>query len=273
MALARTSPVTWRRTAGRHVPKRAKRAALSVLSPLVTTSIVLLAWELIVRLGSYQVFVLPRPGVVWNRARELLADGTLVTNGWATLQEAGIGFAIAFAIALPLGYLLAHVPLLERLVAPIIAASQAVPIIALAPLLYLWLSNGMMPKIAAAALVVVFPLLVTTITGIRGVAKEYHEVARVFGAYWWERVFLVEVPLAAPVLLGGIKLGFTLSLTGAVVGEFLGADQGLGFLLNYYQANLDTPALFATLLALGVIGITLYSCVSLLERIVSTWEG
>src|SRR6185437_11551832 len=95
MALARTSTVA-RRRVGRRIPKRVQRAALSVLSPLVTASIV--------RLGSYQVFVLPSPGVVWNRARELLADGTLVTNGWATLREAGIGFAIAFAIALPLGY-------------------------------------------------------------------------------------------------------------------------------------------------------------------------
>ncbi|HVA93238.1 MAG TPA: ABC transporter permease [Chloroflexota bacterium] len=271
MALVRSSPRT-RRQAGSRVSSRARRAVTSVLSPVLTAAIVLLGWELIIRIGKYQVFVLPRPGQVWTRARELLADGTLVTNAWTTLQEAGIGFAIAFVIALPLGYLLAHVPVLERLVAPIIAASQAVPIIALAPLLYLWLSNGMMPKIAASALVVVFPLLVTTITGIRGVPKEYHEVARVFGAYWWERVFLVEAPLAAPVLLGGIKLGFTLSLTGAVVGEFLGADQGLGFLLNYYQENLDTPALFATLLTLGVIGITLYSFVSLLERMVSTWQ-
>jgi putative riboflavin transport system permease protein len=251
---------------------RAIRAVLRAASPALTAAFLLLGWEVLARLGNYQEFVLPRPGVVLSRARDMLADGTLTTNAWVTLQEAGIGFAIALAIALPLGYLIAHAPLLERLVAPLIAASQAVPIIALAPLLYLWLSNGMLPKIAASAVVVIFPLLVNTITGIRGVAKEYHEVARVFGAYWWERVLLVELPIAAPVLLGGIKLGFTLSLTGAVVGEFLGADQGLGFLLNFYQENLDTPALFATLLALSVIGITLYSFVSIVERIVTRWQ-
>jgi NitT/TauT family transport system permease protein len=252
---------------------RAIRSVFRSASPALTAAFLLIGWEAIARLGNYPEFVLPRPGVVFSRAKDMLADGTLTSNAWVTLQEAGIGFAIALAIALPLGYLIAHAPLLERLVAPVIAASQAVPIIALAPLLYLWLSNGMLPKIAASAVVVVFPLLVNTITGIRGVAKEYHEVARVFGAYWWERIFLVEVPLAAPVLLGGIKLGFTLSLTGAVVGEFLGADQGLGFLLNFYQENLDTPALFATLLGLAVIGITLYSLVSMLERIVNRWQG
>jgi NitT/TauT family transport system permease protein len=259
----------------RHRPggKGLGNAFLHAGSPALTAALVLVGWEAIARLGRYQEFVLPLPGVVLERTRDMLADGTLITNSWVTLQEAGIGFAIALVIAVPLGYLIAHVPWLGRLTAPIIAASQAVPIIALAPLLYLWLSNGMMPKIAASALVVIFPLLVNTTTGIRGVGKEYHEVARVFGAYWWERVFLVELPLAAPVLLGGIKLGFTLSLTGAVVGEFLGAGSGLGFLLNYYQENLDTPALFATLLALGVIGITLYSFVSMWEGIVHRWQG
>ncbi len=251
---------------------RAIRAVLRSASPALTAAFLIVGWEAIARLGNYPEFVLPRPGVVFSRAKDMLADGTLTSNGWVTLQEAGIGFAIALAIALPLGYLIAHAPWLERLVAPMVAASQAVPIIALAPLLYLWLSNGMLPKIAASAVVVFFPLLVNTMTGIRGVAKEYHEVAHVFGAYWWERVFLVELPLAAPVLLGGIKLGFTLSLTGAVVGEFLGASEGLGFLLNYYQENLDTPALFATLLALSVIGTTLYSLVTLLERIVLRWQ-
>ena len=251
---------------------RVVRAVLRSASPALTAAFVVVGWEVIARLGNYQEFVLPRPGVVFSRTKDMLADGTLISNAWVTLQEAGIGFAIALLIALPLGYLIAHLPLLDRLIAPVIAASQAVPIIALAPLLYLWLSNGMLPKIAASAVVVVFPLLVNTATGIRGVVKEYHEVARVFGAYWWERVFLVELPLAAPVLLGGIKLGFTLSLTGAVVGEFLGADQGLGFLLNYYQENLDTPALFATLLALSAIGIALYSFVSMWERIVSRWQ-
>jgi NitT/TauT family transport system permease protein len=123
------------------------------------------------------------------------------------------------------------------------------------------------------AVIVVFPLLVSTVTGIRSVAKEYLEVAHVFGAPWWEQVLRVEVPLAAPVLLSGIKLGITLALTGAVVGEFVASDQGLGYLLTFARQNFDTPLLYATLLVLAAIGIALYSFISFLERIVAQWQG
>jgi NitT/TauT family transport system permease protein len=118
----------------------------------------------------------------------------------------------------------------------------------------------------------VFTLLVTTISGIRAVPREYIEVARVFGAPWWERVFRVELPLAAPALLAGLKVGVALSLTGAIVGEFVAADQGLGFLLNYYRENLYTAELFATLIVLAAIGIVLFSLVTALERIVARWQ-
>ena len=273
MAIAQLSPMKQQGTASPKRRRVAARGALSSVATVLSGLLALLVWDLVVRLGRYPEFILPGPGSVFSRMRELLADGTLQSNALVTIEEAGIGFGIALAIALPLGYCLAHAPIVERFFAPVIAASQAVPAIALAPLLYLWLSNGLWPKIAVSTVVVIFPLLVNSITGIRGVGKEYLEVARVFGAPWWEQVLRVELPLAAPVLLGGAKLGLTLSMTGAVVGEFLGADQGLGFLLNYYRDNQDTPALFAILFTLGVIGVSLYSFVSFLERIASRWQG
>jgi NitT/TauT family transport system permease protein len=251
----------------------AGRRVLTPLAPLLTVALALALWEMVARLGRYQEFILPRPLAVFNRLRELLADGTMPANTAATLQEALIGFALAALVALPLGYALAHLPLAERFLSPLIAASQAVPAVAVAPLLVLWLGNGSAPKVAVCAVIVFFPLVVTTITGVRGVAREYLEVARVFGAGRAETIRRVEVPLAAPVLLGGVKLGLTLSLTGAVVGEFVAADQGLGFLLNFYRDNFDTPALFATLLTLAILGIALYAFITLLERIVAQWQG
>jgi NitT/TauT family transport system permease protein len=137
----------------------------------------------------------------------------------------------------------------------------------------LWLDTGLQPKVAVCAVIVFFPLLVTTITGIRGVPREYREVAAVFGAPWWETVTRVELPLAAPVLLGGAKLGLTLSLTGAVVGEFVSSSQGLGFLVNFYGENQDTTSVFAALVALGALAIVLYTAVSIAEKVVAGWQG
>ena len=258
-------------TPGKGKPLLARLSAL--LAPLLSAALLLALWDAVARLGRYPEYVLPRPGVVFARLRELLADGTIPAHAGTTLTEALVGFALAALIALPLGYLLAHVKVAERFMAPLIASSQAVPAVAVAPLLIIWLGNGAPPKVAVVAVVVFFPLVVNTITGLRGVAREYLEVARVFGAPWWVTILRVEAPLAAPVLLGGAKLGLTLSLTGAVVGEFVAADSGLGFLLNFYRENFDIPALFATLLTLGAIGVALYSIVSILERIVARWQG
>lgn len=244
-----------------------------VIAQALCVVLVGIIWELIVHLGRYPQFILPTPVEVLARVRDLLLDGTLETNGAVTLQEAGMGFLVAAAIALPLGYIFAHVPILERFFTPIIAGSQAVPAVAVAPLLVLWLDNGLTPKVAVCAIIVFFPLLVTTIAGVRGVPREYHEVAAVFGAPWWEKVARVELPLAAPVLLSGAKLGLTLSLTGAVVGEFVSSSEGLGFLVNFYGENQDTTSVFAALVALGAVAITLYTLVSIAERIVAGWQG
>lgn len=242
-------------------------------APLITVSLLVLIWQLVAASGKYPAFILPLPLSVLQRLVSAIADGTMLTNGGVTLQEAGLGLLLAALIAFPTGYVLAHAPLLERFMTPLIAASQAVPAVAVAPLLLLWLGNGIVPKVAVCAVIVVFPLLVNTIVGVRGVPREYLEVAKVFGAPRWEQIARVELPLAAPVLLGGVKLAITLSLTGAVVGEFVASDQGLGFLLTFSRENLDTPLLYATLLVLGALGIALYSCITYLERVVASWHG
>jgi len=253
--------------------RRQASAWIAAVAPLATVAILLLIWEAIARSGRYQSFILPDPPTVFGSLFDNLGNGTLGAAAGTTLQEAGLGFLLAALVAFPLGYLLAHTPLLERFFAPLIAASQAVPAVAVAPLLLLWLGNGALPKVLVCAVIVLFPLLVSTVTGIRGVPREYIEVAQVFGAPRWEQIARVELPLAAPVLLGGIKLGVALSLTGAVVGEFVASDAGLGFLLNYSRANLDTPLLFATLLTLAALGIAFYTAISYLERIISRWQG
>lgn len=252
---------------------RISTAGLSLMAPLSTIALLLAVWEFTVQTGRYRSFILPAPLDVFHRLLDATVDGTLPSNAGTTLGEAGAGFALAALIAFPLGYALAHTPLLERFFAPLIAASQAVPAVAVAPLLLLWFGNGLTPKVVVCAVIVVFPLLVSTMTGIRGIAREYLEVARVFGVPLWERILRVEIPLAAPVILSGVKVALALALTGAVVGEFVASDSGLGYLLTFTRFNLDTPLLYATLGLLAAIGVALFLFVSLLERVVSRWQG
>ena len=252
-----------------HLPGRL-RAGLSSLAAIV---LLLAVWELATALGWASQYVLPAPAIVLADLWEIVADGTITSNAAVTLQEAGLGLLIAAAVALPCGYVIAHVRLLEQFVAPLIAASQGVPAVAVAPLLVTSIGNGVELKVVVCAIIVVFPLLVNAVTAFRGVPREYLEVARVFGVPRWETIARVEAPLAAPVLLAGVKLAVTLSLTGAIVGEFVASGQGLGFLLNFYRDNQLQPYAFATLVVLMAIGIAAYSCISFLERKVAGWQG
>lgn len=242
------------------------------LPALTMVVVLIIIWELVARLSGLPAFILPEPGTVFSNLVNLLRDGTLTSNAGVTLEEAGVGLAIALLISLPLGYVLARVPVLERLLAPLLATSQAIPVLAVAPLLVLWLDTGMQMHVAVCALIVVFPLLVTCITAVRAIGIEYLEVARVFGVPWYERIARVELPLAAPVLLAGLKVGAALALTGAIVGEFVASSAGLGFLLNYYRDNLYTAGEFATLVVLALIGILVFSFISVLERVVARWQ-
>ncbi len=254
-------------------PRRRDGFLANVVAPLLTIAALLVAWEAVRRVGAYPAFILPAPGAVAQRLGQVWADGTLPRNMWVTLSEAGSGFGIALAAALALGYALAKTPLLEVVATPLIAASQAVPAVAIAPLLVLWLGTGIAPKVAIVAVIVFFPLLVTTIAGLRGIERSLLEVARVFGATRWQTLWRVELPLAAPSLLSGLKLGLTLALTGAVVGEFVGADSGLGYLITWSRESaFDTSLLFAALIILMVLSTVLYGAVSILERIVLQWR-
>jgi len=252
--------------------KLSARAFLPLFSLLLFTGLIYALWEAVSRAGLVDSYILPAPAAVAQEFWIELTDGTLPANAAVTLQEALSGFALAAVIAGVAGYVIAHVRPLEALAAPFIAASQAVPVVAVAPLLILLLGGGLWSKTVICAVVVVFPLLITVVTGLRGVERDYHDVARVFGASRLQTITLVELPLAAPTLLSGLKLGLTLSIIGAVVGEFVQADSGLGFLINSASGNFVAAPKYAALIALILLSITLFGCVTLLERIVLRWR-
>jgi NitT/TauT family transport system permease protein len=234
--------------------------------------IFLLIWDLLVTWQHYPAFILPSPARVWERFLLLVIGGTLWAHTMVTLAEVLVGLFLGLVAALVLGYGLAKSPLLERILSPYIVASQAVPVVAIAPLLVIWFGFGGLSKALVCALMVFFPALVTTIVGIRSVDPDLRSLMRSLQASRWQTFSMLEVPAALPVLFAGLKVAVTLAVIGAVVGEFVGADRGLGFLVNLARGILDTPLLFVALFLLIAIALCLYSAVSLLEHIVLRWR-
>jgi NitT/TauT family transport system permease protein len=256
------------------MPARAGKRLLRIDYVLVPLALLafLLFWDSLVRWQGYPPFILPSPSRVWARFASLLADGTLLSHTRVTLAEIFGGLALGLTVATLIGYGLAKSPLLERVLSPYIVASQAVPIVALAPLLVIWFGFGGLSKVLVCALTVFFPALVTTIVGIRSVEPDLRALMRSLQATRWQMFTLLEVPAALPVLLAGLKVAVTLAVIGAVVGEFVGADRGLGFLINLARGILDTPMLFVALFVLIGIALGLYTAVTLLEHVVLRWR-
>lgn len=258
------------RPAGR--PWYAPGAALSLFSLLLFAGLIYAAWELVSRTGAVSDLILPAPLQVAQTFGVEIGSGDLLANTATTLQEALGGFALAAVVAGLGGYVIAKARALELLTAPFIATSQAIPVVAVAPIVILLLGTGLLPKVVICAVIVVFPLLITTVTGLRGVGRDYHDVARVFGASRLQTLWYLELPMAAPALLGGLKLGLTLSITGAVVGEFVTADSGLGFMINAATANFEVSTRYVALITLAALSIALYGLVTLLERTLLQWQ-
>jgi len=269
----RLSPVAVRQRGFFHVAYTCTKGMSdsAVLLP-VTLLVALALWDLLVRWQDYPAYVLPTPQRVIERFGVALRDGTLLKHTLVTLREVLAGLALGVSVAVVLGYVLAKSPLLERILSPYLVASQAVPIVALAPLLVIWFGTGSMSKVLVCALTLFFPVLINTIVGIRSVDRHLVDLMRSLCASRWQMFTMLELPAALPVLLGGLRVGVTLSVIGAVVGEFVSADRGLGFLVNLARGIFDTPLMFVALFTLMVIALVLYGLVSALESILLRWN-
>jgi NitT/TauT family transport system permease protein len=253
-----------------------KRSSVFVLWELLLLPLgivlFLTIWAVIVRVGNYPQFLLPTPLRVYQRFIQVSSDGLLLTHLLVTLQEVGGGLVLGLSIAVVLGYVLAKSRTLERMLSPYLVASQAVPIVALAPLLVIWFGAGSLSKVVVCALTLFFPVLVNTIVGIRNVDRDLVDLMRSLQSTRWQLFYYLELPASLPVLFGGLKVGVTLSVIGAVVGEFVGADRGLGFLVNLARGLFDTPLMFVALFTLMIVALVLYGLVSLLEHWLLGWR-
>ncbi|MBN1427722.1 MAG: ABC transporter permease [Anaerolineae bacterium] len=240
--------------------------------PILTLIAFLTGWEALIRLSNIPAFILPSPGAVATKLVAVILNGTLLRHTIITLAEVIGGLALGLAVATVLGYLLAKSVAIERALAPYLVASQAVPIVAIAPLLVIWFGSGMFSKVLISALIVFFPILINTIAGVRGVPADLHDLMRSLRATRWQTFVKLEVPAALPVLLAGLKIGATLSVIGAVVGEFAGADAGLGLMISLADGQYDTARMFVGVLALVAMALALYGAVVLIERWALKWR-
>ncbi|NOZ50730.1 MAG: ABC transporter permease [Chloroflexi bacterium] len=242
-----------------------------LLAPL-TVLVFLALWEALVQWQNYPAFILPRPTDVWQKLLIMVGDGSLLKHTTATLTEILGGLALGLTVATVLGYMLAKSPLLNQILSPYIVGLQSFPIIAVAPLLVIWIKASILRTVLICALTLFFPALVNTIVGIRSVEPELMALMRSLRASRWQIFTRLEIPAALPVLLGGLKVSATLSVIGAVIGEFVGANEGLGFLINLSRGLLDTSLLFVALFTLVTISLGLYGVVSLLEYHLLAWK-
>ncbi|MBI3159084.1 MAG: ABC transporter permease [Chloroflexi bacterium] len=229
-------------------------------------------WYALIWLGGVQPFILPAPHQVWGRFLRALADGSLAGHSWVTLQEVLAGLALGAAAAMLFGYALAKSTVLEKFLAPYVVASQAVPTVAIAPLLVIWFGPGLASKVLVCALIVFFPILINTVVGVRSVPEDLRDLMRSLHASRAQTFRLLELPAALPVLLGGFRIGATLAVIGAVVGEFVGADRGLGYLLSVARGQYDVALVFVAVFTLIAMALSLYGLVALAERATLGWQ-
>jgi NitT/TauT family transport system permease protein len=254
-------------TQRRHHPLK----ILTSISPAVWTVITLLVvWELWVRIAHTPVFILPAPTRIaaefaehWQR---------LLINAGYTISEVLIGFLFAVLIGVPLAVLVTYSRWAERSVYPLIAASQTIPKVAIAPLLLAWFGYGLTPKIVIVILISFFPIIINSVVGLKSCSAEMLYLAKSMGASGWQTFWKFRLPQALPYIFAGLKLATVLSVIGAIVAEFVGADRGLGYIIVVAGASFDIARQFAAIITISAIGMIFFASIEMLERIVVPWR-
>jgi NitT/TauT family transport system permease protein len=234
----------------------------------------LAAWEFIGRLDIQSLkYVIPTPESVAIALWDDVTSGDLVHHFVITMSEVFLGLAIAVGSAVVLGLIIGRSPTLERAFYPAIVFFQAIPKVALAPLWLIVFGFGIGSKVALAAMIGFFPLLVGVIVGLAAMRQEERELMRSLRATPWQIFIKVQIPRALPSIFGGLEVGVLFALIGAVVGEFVGAQGGLGYLIEFRSSRLDLPGVFSPLIILALIGLVLDLGTKYLGKRLMRWEG
>ncbi len=256
-------------TSGVAAVERLGRALTHWLPAAVVVAGVLGLWEGYVRLFDVQRWLLPAPSIVAKTVAE--SPGLLWRHSLVTLEEVVVGFGLALAVGVVLASSIALSRTLERAIYPFIIASQTIPIIVIAPLLLVWVGYGLTPKVIVVALIAFFPIVVNMVDGLRSVDPDAVNLMRTLGARRWQIFLKVQLPSAMPFLFSGTRVAIAVSVIGAVIGEWVGSSQGLGYLMIRSKPLFLTERVFAAIAILSLMGIALFLLVGLAERMVIPW--
>jgi len=247
--------------------RRVRRERIGSLAyPLGMMVAVLVVWEAAARVFSIPAYLLPAPSAIVRSMDSNAA--VLIKESIGTTLEILLGFALSVAVGVPLALAIYLWRPFARAIYPLLVSSQAVPKVAVAPLFLVWFGFGLMPKVLIAFLIAFFPVVINTAMGLAALEREKIYLARSMGLGPFATFFKIQLPNALPSIFAGLKISITFAVVGAVVGEFVGGQGGLGYLLLIANGNMDTALLFAGIVALTVLGVVLFLLIGLVERMV-----
>ncbi|NEW69325.1 ABC transporter permease [Streptomyces rhizosphaericus] len=244
---------------------------LRALLPVSVALVLLALWELGCRLFSVPQYVLPMPSDIWRSLND--DSALLMDNAWPTVIESALGFAVGNAVAVLLAVVFVHYRPVERALMPVALFIRTIPIVAIAPVLVIMMGNGYAPKVAIGALISFFPTLVNMVRGLQAVDKQSLELLRVLSASPWEILFKVRIYASLPYLFSSLKIATGNCVIGAIVAEWIGSQQGLGYLIIQTTYNFNTPQLYAVMVIASAIAIVFYALVGTAERLIVRWEA
>lgn len=266
-----SGPAPRRRTLALFGTNSLHRTASALWRPVVLVAVLLAAWWAVTETDLVAPYILPSPADTWLAAQDNAAY--LVQNTWVTTWETVVGFVIAAVVGELVAVVMIYSAGVEKTVYPLILFAQVVPKIAIAPLFIVWLGFGPSPKILVAVLMAFFPIVISGLAGLRSVDPEILELTSTMGASRFKTFLKVRFPASLPQLMSGLKVAATLAVTGAVVGEFVGANEGLGYVILQANGNVDTAMLFAALIIMSLLGIALFAIIELAEKLLIPWHS
>ena len=242
-----------------------------VLLPPGVFILLLIVWEAAVQIFTIPVYLLPAPSVIWTDSIALA--GPIGEHTLATLRTVVLGFIISIVISLPLAVFMTSSPVISSAIYPLLVLTQSIPKVALAPILVVILGANELPRLVITFLVAFFPLVIAIAIGLMSVPAELLELGRSFKASKFQELYRIRLPYAVPFIFSGLKVAIALAVVGAVVGEFVNADKGLGYLIITATAFFKTPVAFGALILLSIMGIVLFQVVVIIERIFFPWSA
>jgi NitT/TauT family transport system permease protein len=261
----------------RHRPRpgigtRLLRFAGATWRPAILLALIVAVWWFVADRELVANYLVPRPAQVWEKFTTDFPY--LIENSWVTLVETIVGFILASVLGIGTAILIVYSPTAEKTLYPIVLFAQVIPKVAIAPLLIAWFGAGAQsPKIILAVLIAFFPVVISGVAGLRSIDPELLDLSATMGASRWQTFRKIRFPNALPHLMAGEKVAVTLAVVGAVVGEFVGASEGLGYVLLVANGQLDSPMLFASLILMSLIGIVLFVLIEMAEALLVPWHA